>query len=89
MKNIQKSIEACAAHYGDEAEAVREYLTQGNDSALKIPNRGPIKFDAHGRLDQSIMQAYSERRTNGILSLRIFLTSYMNHCPIICVFFSC
>lgn len=59
MNNIQKSIEACAAHYGDEAEAVREYLTQGNESALNIPNRGPIKFDAQGRLDQSIMQAYS------------------------------
>lgn len=55
-----KSIDACAAHYGADQDAMREYLLQGEERALQLPNRGPIKFDAHGQLDQSILDAYSE-----------------------------
>lgn len=59
-QDIRKSIEACAAHYGDQAEAMRAYLIEGERKALVMPNRGPIRFDEQGRLAQDILDAYSE-----------------------------
>ncbi|MEM7359074.1 MAG: phytanoyl-CoA dioxygenase family protein [Pseudomonadota bacterium] len=58
--DISKSIEACAAHYGDQADAMREYLIQGQAKALQLDNRGPLLFDEQGNLDDAIRQAYSK-----------------------------
>jgi len=58
--DISQSIEACAAHYGDEAPAVKTYLIEGQDKALTLPNRGPLKFDAGGNIHPDILSAYSE-----------------------------
>lgn len=55
-----KSIEACAAHYGDEAEAVRRYMFSGLERARSLPNRGPIRFTEEGGLAPEIRAAYSE-----------------------------
>lgn len=57
--DISKSIDACAANYGDDAEAMRDYLIDGQKRALEMDNRGPIKFDADGKLDAAIREAYS------------------------------
>ena len=35
VQDISKSIEACAAHYGSDADAMREYLINGQKMALK------------------------------------------------------
>lgn len=53
------SIDACAAHYGDNAEAMRQYLLEGERQAHLLENRGPLRFDDQGRLDPSILEAYS------------------------------
>ena len=58
--DISRSIEACAAHYGDEAEAVRQYITEGQAKALALPNRGPLRFDADGNVHSDILSAYAE-----------------------------
>ncbi|MEL7296239.1 MAG: phytanoyl-CoA dioxygenase family protein [Pseudomonadota bacterium] len=58
-QDITESIEACAAHYGAEADDVREYLTEGQNRALALDNRGPVKFGADGRLDPAIRETYS------------------------------
>ncbi|MAJ59268.1 MAG: phytanoyl-CoA dioxygenase [bacterium TMED88] len=58
--DCKRSIEACAAHYGDESEAVRQYMYDGLARAEAIPNRGPILFTAEGRLAPEIRSAYSE-----------------------------
>lgn len=55
----EKSINACAAYYGPDEEAMRHYLTEGEARALALDNRGPIRFDAEGRLDQEIRDAYA------------------------------
>ena len=55
----RESIEACAAHYGDEADAMRDYLLRGEREALALPNRGPIRFAANGGLADDITAAYS------------------------------
>ena len=34
------------------------YLREGEQRALGLPNRGPIRFDASGRLEQVIVDAY-------------------------------
>ena len=52
------SIEACAAHYGDDAQAMRTYLLTGHERAMQLDNRGPISFDSDGRLDPRIVDAY-------------------------------
>ncbi|NCF19548.1 MAG: phytanoyl-CoA dioxygenase [Haliea sp.] len=54
-----KSIEACAAHYGEHADAMRNYLLEGERAAAQIKNRGPIRFDENGALSQDIVNAYS------------------------------
>lgn len=58
--NFAESIEACAAHYGDEAAAVRAYMYEGLDAALNLPNRGPIRFGEDGDLHPDIREAYAE-----------------------------
>jgi len=57
--DISKSIDLCAAYYGAQAEAMREYLELGQRAALDLDNRGPIRFDTNGGLDPSIREAYS------------------------------
>jgi len=60
MINASKSIEACAAYYGDESEAMKDYLIAGEKKALSLNNRGPIAFEEDGSLSQSIRDAYSK-----------------------------
>ena len=59
-QDFSDSIAACAAHYGDDAEAMRSYLTQGERSAYALDNRGPIRFDEEGNLAADILSAYSK-----------------------------
>lgn len=56
----QESIEACAAHYGDQAEAMRDYLVEGERAAIALGNRGPARFDRSGQLAAEIRECYSE-----------------------------
>lgn len=58
--DFSKSIEACAAAYGENADAMKQYLLDGEKKALQLNNRGPLKFDVNGQLAPSIVQAYSE-----------------------------
>ena len=60
MQDISKSIEACAARYGEQAAAMRDYLLAGQEAALALDNRGPIEFDTSGKLAQHILDAYSK-----------------------------
>lgn len=59
MQDSSNSIDACAAHYGDQAGAMRQYLINGERSALGMDNRGPISFQSDGQLAQHIQDAYS------------------------------
>ena len=58
-RDFSGSIEACAAHYGPEAEAVRAYMEGGQVKAESLGNRGPIRFAEEGSLDPAILEAYS------------------------------
>ena len=60
MKSSVKSIKACAAYYGPDADAVEEYLLDGEKRALELGNRGPINFNSDGSLSQDIRDAYSK-----------------------------
>ena len=60
MINAKRSIEACAAYYGDDSQDMKNYLLEGEKAALAMNNRGPISFDAQGNLAASIRNAYSE-----------------------------
>lgn len=58
--DISESIEACANHYGEQADAMRTYLLEGQAAALALPNRGPLRFTESGALPDEIRAAYSE-----------------------------
>ena len=60
MIDISESIEACAKHYGEQADAMRSYLLEGQAAALALPNRGPLRFTESGALADEIRAAYSE-----------------------------
>jgi len=60
MIDASKSIEACAAYYGKESEAVKQYLINGEQNALALDNRGTITFDKNGNLSSLIKEAYSK-----------------------------
>ena len=60
MQDISKSIDICANYYGEQAEEVKAYLLAGQERALELDNRGPIRFDKNGQLDPFIRQAYSQ-----------------------------
>jgi len=60
VQDISRSIEACAAHYGADADAMKVYLIEGQAKALALPNRGPLKFNVDGTVSQDILNAYSE-----------------------------
>ena len=60
MIDASLSIKACAAFYGDEADAMEAYLKAGEKRALELDNRGPIVFDEDGKLCSSIREAYSK-----------------------------
>ena len=60
VQDISKSIEACAAHYGSDADAMRTYLINGQKMALEMDNRGPIVFEADGSLAPHIVEAYDK-----------------------------
>jgi len=60
MIDASKSIEACAAYYGEEASSMKEYLLNGEKNALALENRGPISFEDNGSLSKSIREAYSK-----------------------------
>jgi hypothetical protein len=59
MKNISKSIDACAAYYGDKSADMKQYLLDGQARALALPNRGPIRLTASGDIHPEILAAYS------------------------------
>ena len=59
MSDATKSIDACAAYYGADAEEMKAYLLDGEQRALALPNRGPLVFDHNGDLDLAIREAYS------------------------------
>ena len=60
MIDASRSIKACAAYYGENADAMESYLKEGEKKALELGNRGPIKFDENGNLCAEIRKAYSD-----------------------------
>ena len=48
--------------YGEHDHALKQYQEQGTKKALGMSNRGPVRYDSAGRLDQSIVNEY---RNNG------------------------
>ena len=45
--------------YGETEWAMRAYREQGTRRALGLDNRGPIRFDATGKLDPVIVESYT------------------------------
>jgi hypothetical protein len=45
--------------YGPDQPAMERYRKEGEDRALKLGNRGALRFDREGKLDPAIVDAYS------------------------------
>ncbi|MEZ5557710.1 MAG: phytanoyl-CoA dioxygenase family protein [Pseudomonadales bacterium] len=51
-------VRVAIGDYGDDEAAMAAYRAAGEQRAMALGNRGPIRFDADGRLDSSILDAY-------------------------------
>ncbi len=51
-------LEVPTVDYGPDEAAMARYRAQGTARALALDNRGPLRFDAEGRLDPAILDAY-------------------------------
>jgi len=45
--------------YGSEQAAMERYRDDGTRRAVTLGNRGPLRFDANGKVDRAILEAYS------------------------------
>ncbi|MEZ5598704.1 MAG: phytanoyl-CoA dioxygenase family protein [Pseudomonadales bacterium] len=48
------------ADYGEHEAAMQAYLRRGEKAALALGNRGPVRFDASGKLHPDILAAYAD-----------------------------
>ncbi len=48
-------IEVSPVDYGSEEAAMAQYRADGERRAMALGNRGPIRFDANGKLDPAIL----------------------------------
>jgi hypothetical protein len=53
------SRDEATVDFGADEEAMARYKEEGTARALAMDNRGPVKFDADGKLDPAILDAYS------------------------------
>ena len=51
-------VDAVEADYGPEQAAMDDYLRAGEVRAMRLGNRGPLRFDADGNLAPDILDAY-------------------------------
>jgi hypothetical protein len=51
-------LEVPIVDYGADEPAMVRYRSEGEARAAELGNRGPIRFDADGRLDPAILEAY-------------------------------
>ena len=58
MGKEQTLFNTVETNYGDHEEAMAKYRTEGEDRAMNLDNRGPIRFDSDGRLSRDIIDAY-------------------------------
>lgn len=59
MSPAAQAQKATPVDYGDDQAAMEKYRAEGTARALAMDNRGPLKLDENGRLDQSILDAYN------------------------------
>ena len=45
--------------YGADQDAMQRYRREGEERAMQLGNRGPLRFDRNGKLDREIADAYS------------------------------
>ena len=55
---LQARDETVNIDYGAEQSAMEAFMREGEQRAFALGNRGPIRFDAQGRLAQDILDAY-------------------------------
>ena len=58
MGKEQTLFNTVETNYGDHEEAMAKYRAEGEDRAMNLDNRGPIRFDSDGRLSRDIVEAY-------------------------------
>lgn len=55
---IEAAIKADTVSAADHAATMRDYLRDGEARAYALENRGPIRYDASGKLHPDILEAY-------------------------------
>jgi hypothetical protein len=53
-------LDVADVDYGEQEAAMVRYRAEGEQRARRLGNRGPLRLDARGRLEPSIVEAYRE-----------------------------
>jgi hypothetical protein len=52
-------VKVAIVDYGSDEPAMARYRKEGEERAMRLGNRGPLRFDRDGDLDSAILAAYS------------------------------
>ena len=53
-----RTYQAPRTSYGAHEQAMQRYREEGTERALALPNRGPVRYDAEGRVHEDMLSAY-------------------------------
>ena len=57
---MKKAPSTTRVDYGPDEAAMQAYFREGEERALSLPNRGPVRFSKDGRLHSDILASFSE-----------------------------
>ena len=57
---MKKASSTTRVDYGPDEPAMQAYFREGEERALSLPNRGPVRFSKDGRLHSDILASFSE-----------------------------
>ena len=52
---MRSHVTSPTGNFGAQEAAMQSYLREGEERAHSLGNRGPLKFNADGKLDQDIL----------------------------------
>ena len=56
---MRSHVTSPTGDFGAQEAAMQSYLREGEERAYSLGNRGPLKFNADGKLDKDILSDYS------------------------------
>ena len=81
---MRSHVTSPTGDFGAQEAAMQSYLREGEKRAYSLGNRGPLKFNADGKLDKDILRVlriikfrvFNRKKVNYIVKFFIFRTIF-------------